>query len=109
MNETQTPLEAQLERWADAHEDLPECAYGAELARQATDELTQLREEVARLGREKRLAFLDGVERGYSEFAWWASGEQMVGTCGTTLKKAMEWVDAARACALAPHAGGGDG
>jgi hypothetical protein len=48
MSETQT-LEARLERWADAHEDLPECAYGAELARQATDELSQLRAEVARL------------------------------------------------------------
>ncbi len=34
-----------------------------------------------------------GVVEGMTRFAWWRDGEQMVGTCGTTLKRAIEDLD----------------
>jgi hypothetical protein len=127
MSETQTPLEARLQRWADAHEDLPECAYGAELARQATDALTQLRAEVARWKE----------QAGRMERAWYGTSElcdkvaaereqletklrdirRIAGnakvapdTHSGLLRTMLEVVeDHAETRALAPHAGGGDG
>lgn len=38
----------------------------------------------------KKEAYLEGKKDGISEYAWWKDGEQYVGTCGTTLKKALE-------------------
>ncbi len=35
-------------------------------------------------------AWLDGWESGVREYAWWKDGEQQVGSCGTTLKKALQ-------------------
>ncbi len=34
-----------------------------------------------------------GVIEGMTRFAWWKDGVEMVGTCGTTLKKAIEEVE----------------
>lgn len=34
--------------------------------------------------------YLDGVIAGMTRFAWWRDGQEMVGTCGTTLKQATE-------------------
>lgn len=34
--------------------------------------------------------FLRGVIAGLTAFAWWKDGTQYVGTCGTTLKAAIE-------------------
>lgn len=34
-------------------------------------------------------AEFDGIVAGMTRFAWWADGEQQVGTCGTTLKQAI--------------------
>ena len=35
-------------------------------------------------------AWLKGFVSGLTEYAWWKDGEQYVGTCGTTLEKAIE-------------------
>jgi hypothetical protein len=35
-------------------------------------------------------AWLKGFVSGLTEYAWWKDGEQHVGTCGTTLKVAIE-------------------
>jgi hypothetical protein len=35
----------------------------------------------------------EGIVEGLTRFAWWQSGEQMVGTCGTTLKQAIADLD----------------
>jgi hypothetical protein len=37
-----------------------------------------------------RRAYLAGFIAGLTEYAWWKDGEQLVGTCGTTLKTAIE-------------------
>lgn len=34
-----------------------------------------------------------GIIEGLKRFAWWKDGTQFVGTCGTTLKKAIEEVE----------------
>lgn len=34
--------------------------------------------------------YLQGLEDGIRKFAWWSNGKQYVGTCGTTLKEALE-------------------
>lgn len=36
-------------------------------------------------------AWFKGFVSGMTEYAWWKDGEQYVGTCGTTLKKAIEY------------------
>ena len=38
-------------------------------------------------------AYLDGVKSGLAAFAWWKDGTQYVGTCGNTLKQALELAD----------------
>ena len=38
----------------------------------------------------KNEAWFRGFVSGLTEYAWWKDGEQYVGTCGTTLKKAIE-------------------
>ena len=35
-------------------------------------------------------AWLQGYIAGLSAYAWWKDGVQYVGTCGTTLKEAIE-------------------
>ena len=37
-----------------------------------------------------REAYKDGVVEGLQQYAWWADGVQYVGTCGTTLKQAID-------------------
>jgi hypothetical protein len=37
-----------------------------------------------------QMAYLQGYIDGLKEFAWWKDGTQYVGTCGTTLKEAVE-------------------
>ena len=37
--------------------------------------------------------YWNGVRDGIRRFAWWKDGAQQVGTCGTTLKKALEEID----------------
>ena len=36
-------------------------------------------------------AYLEGFIAGLELYAWWKDGVQYVGTCGTTLKEAVEW------------------
>ena len=36
------------------------------------------------------IAYIEGVKFGLYAFAWWIDGTQYVGTCGTTLKEALE-------------------
>jgi hypothetical protein len=40
-----------------------------------------------------RLAHLNGVIEGLRMYSWYKDGTQYVGTCGTTLKKAIEEVE----------------
>ena len=42
---------------------------------------------------EIKSAYLQGYLDGMSSFAHWKDGVQYVGTCGTTLKKAIEDID----------------
>ena len=37
-----------------------------------------------------QMAWLKGYLAGLETFAWWKDGTQYVGTCGTTLKEAIE-------------------
>ena len=45
-------------------------------------------------------AYYDGMIDGVRLFAHWKDGEQFVGTCGKTLKKAIEDIEKLRANAL---------
>ena len=36
--------------------------------------------------------FVDGTKHGIEYYAWWKDGVQYVGSCGTTLKEALEKV-----------------
>lgn len=45
----------------------------------------------------ERLAYLEGLERGYRDYAWWRAGEQFVGSCGTTLETALYSIKAEQA------------
>ena len=38
--------------------------------------------------------YYEGMRRGVTLYAWWNDGVQYVGTCGTTLKKAIEEINA---------------
>ena len=40
--------------------------------------------------------YFDGIVEGVRMYAWWKDGEQFVGTCGKTLKKAIEEIEAER-------------
>lgn len=37
--------------------------------------------------------YVTGLKDGIRKYAWWKDGEQYVGSCGTTLKQALEGVD----------------
>ena len=45
--------------------------------------------------------FYNGMREGVREYAHWRDGEQYVGTCGTTLKEALERIDSEEKQALA--------
>ena len=51
--------------------------------------ITQLLAEVKELKEQRDEIYRKGWKDGVTLFAWWAEGEQQVGTCGTTLKKAL--------------------
>lgn len=38
-------------------------------------------------------AYIDGLKDGVIRFAWWGDGMAYVGSCGMTLKKALEEID----------------
>ena len=42
---------------------------------------------------ELRLAVIEGFREGLRAYAWWGDGVQYVGTCGTTLGKAVAALD----------------
>lgn len=44
----------------------------------------------------KQIMFLRGLKEGIKLFAWWKDSVQYVGTCGTTLKQALEDIDAGK-------------
>ena len=44
--------------------------------------------------------YYNGMVEGVRLFAWWREGEQFVGTCGKTLKKAIEEIESEREEAL---------
>jgi hypothetical protein len=39
------------------------------------------------------VSFKAGMKAGIRLFAWWKDGTQYVGTCGTTLEKALKEID----------------
>ena len=39
------------------------------------------------------ISFKEGKKEGIRLFAWWKDGIQYVGTCGTTLEKALKEID----------------
>lgn len=51
----------------------------------------QTKLEIAAKSLAKR--FFDGVREGVRRYAWWKDGVQQVGTCGTTLEKALQAID----------------
>ena len=42
---------------------------------------------------EEKIAYFQGVKAGIRLYAWWKDGSQFVGTCGTTLKVALERIE----------------
>lgn len=45
-------------------------------------------------------AYYNGIREGIEQYAHWKDGMQYVGNCGTTLKKALERIDAEEKRAL---------
>lgn len=45
-------------------------------------------------------AYYDGTANGLKLYAWWKDGEQYVGSCGTTLRDALEYVEECKAVAM---------
>ena len=43
-----------------------------------------------------KAGYQEGLKEGVRRFAWWKDGSQYVGTCGTTLKKAIEEINKAQ-------------
>jgi hypothetical protein len=39
---------------------------------------------------EEYVAYIEGIKEGLRQYAWWKDGVQYVGTCGKTLKQAIE-------------------
>ena len=40
-----------------------------------------------------KISFRKGIKVGLRQFAWWKDGVEYVGTCGYTLKQALQDVD----------------
>jgi len=53
--------------------------------------------------RERVIGYWSGIRDGVKKYAWWKDGEQQVGTCGTTLKQALEGIDAEEKADLDKH------
>jgi hypothetical protein len=53
-------------------------------------EIRELWAENAALRSDLKRTFLSGFIEGLKAFAWWKDGTQYVGTCGTTLQKAID-------------------
>ena len=53
-------------------------------------EIRQLWVEKNALKEDQNQIFLSGFINGIKEYAWWKDGTQYVGTCGTTLAKAID-------------------
>lgn len=51
------------------------------------DPIDQTMNNVHNIGR------YEGLKEGVTMFAWWKDGVQYVGTCGTTLKEALNKID----------------
>ena len=90
-------IESERKEYRDAANE------GARQFREENDELEQdrdawkllagLREEkIKRLKQDASSEFLRGVVEGLTKYAWWADGTLYVGTCGTTLQRAIERV-----------------
>lgn len=50
-------------------------------------------EEIEKLVLESNANYIRGLKAGVRLYAWWKNGIQYVGTCGTTLKHALEKID----------------
>jgi hypothetical protein len=50
-------------------------------------------EEIEKLVLESNANYIRGLKAGVRLYAWWKDGIQYVGTCGTTLKHALERID----------------
>lgn len=57
------------------------------------DNTSPAKKRIRELEKEVRAQYVKGLKAGLTRFAWWKDGEQQVGSCGTTLKKAMEDAD----------------
>lgn len=78
-----------INKTALALEDGPLCfAAGVDVA----DVVALVLQQAQMIGRGTRPPdrYQEGFEAGVREYAWWADGVQYVGSCGTTLKKALE-------------------
>ena len=75
----------------DAKEVIVDGDYIGECYEVTLEEVDVIDEQV--LDKALRLALKSGIKDGLKRYAWWKSGVQYVGTCGTTLKKALEDVD----------------
>ena len=53
----------------------------------------QAKDRLERVKNEKNEAFIDGAKHALWLYAWWKDGTQYVGTCGTTLEKAIEDIE----------------
>jgi len=52
-------------------------------------EVRELIEDYKQLQSENKKQYREGYEAGLRAFAWWKNGTQYVGSCGTTLKEAL--------------------
>ena len=51
-----------------------------------------LQKQIEQLQKSIPVKYKEGFINGLKEYAWWKDGVQYVGSCGTTLKKAIEEV-----------------
>jgi len=68
----------------ETHEQVKQCC---ELNAQ---EVANLLQEVEQLKLTVLTAKLEGYNKALDDYAWWKDGVCYVGSCGTTLKKALE-------------------
>lgn len=77
-----------------------ECGLHPKLAQTSLDEwqaaltdLEALKQRVAELEQQLVEARKTGMIEGVRLYAWWSDGRQMVGTCGTTLRDAIQRIE----------------
>ena len=78
VEQLQAELKLCQKNFCVAHQPLPEDSYEGCYA----CDMMQLQAEV-------KLQYRKGYEDGLRAYAWWKDGVQYVGTCGTTLKEAL--------------------